>query len=188
MVILNGTIEQVHDQLVELNPNWDSEYLTEVVDDFEKPQDGKEVEKRTDFFGAKTICGRNGWRAAKGATIREGIGYLRGVNGKPSMGPGPGNCGRVSCSYDSGIFWCNDVSLAHSFPYSQAALWKLTCRFKSLQSGSTKTLSSYGSIADGAQHVLNECGNRPAGSSLVLVVGQVFHKTDWNVIVRETGC
>lgn len=44
--------------------------------------------------------------------IVEGISYLRGVPGSPSNGPGPGNCGRVSCSYESAIWWCNDVSHA----------------------------------------------------------------------------
>lgn len=43
--------------------------------------------------------------------IQEGISHLRGVNGKPRNGPGPGNCGRVSCSYNSAIWWCNDVSV-----------------------------------------------------------------------------
>lgn len=39
-----------------------------------------------------------------------GITYLRGVSGQPTNGPGPGNCGRVSCSFNSAIWWCNDVS------------------------------------------------------------------------------
>lgn len=36
--------------------------------------------------------------------------YLEGVSGKPTNGPGPGNCGRVSCAYGTGVWWCNDVS------------------------------------------------------------------------------
>jgi hypothetical protein len=36
--------------------------------------------------------------------------YLRRVQGRPRNGPRPGNCGRVSCSYKSAIWWCNDVS------------------------------------------------------------------------------
>jgi hypothetical protein len=54
-------------------------------------------------------CGYGDEGADVGA-IRNGIRYLRGLNGNPTNGAGPGNCGRVSCSYDSAIWWCNDVS------------------------------------------------------------------------------
>lgn len=40
-----------------------------------------------------------------------GISYLKGVPGTPIEGPGPGACGRVSCGYDCGIWWCNEVGL-----------------------------------------------------------------------------
>lgn len=53
------------------------------------------------------IC--NEFPSASAQRIRDGITYLKGVPGKPSNGPGPGTCGRVSCSYDSAIYWCNDV-------------------------------------------------------------------------------
>ena len=46
---------------------------------------------------------------AKIPYIKIGIEYLRGVPGKPASGPGPGNCGRVSCWGESAIYWCNDV-------------------------------------------------------------------------------
>jgi hypothetical protein len=29
---------------------------------------------------------------------------------QPKSRPGPGMCGRVSCSYQTAIWWCNDVS------------------------------------------------------------------------------
>lgn len=57
----------------------------------------------------------NNYDQAISSRIKEGIRYLRGVNGKPSNGPGPGNCGRVSCSYNSAIWWCNDVSVFPSW-------------------------------------------------------------------------
>jgi len=35
----------------------------------------------------------------------------------PANGPGPGACGRVSCSWNSAIYWCNDVGfLSFLFP------------------------------------------------------------------------
>lgn len=42
--------------------------------------------------------------------IQRGIDYLRHVPFQPTNGPGPGNCGRVNCSWNSAIWWCNDVS------------------------------------------------------------------------------
>jgi hypothetical protein len=61
--------------------------------------------------------------------LAEGINYLRGVPGNPHHGAGPGTCGRVSCSYGSAIYWCNESNTA-------------------------KTLSGYNAIANSAQHIL----------------------------------
>src|SRR3954468_14109313 len=40
--------------------------------------------------------------------LQDGINYLRGISGSCRANPGPGSCGRVSCSYNVGIFYCND--------------------------------------------------------------------------------
>ncbi|KAK4205442.1 hypothetical protein QBC40DRAFT_344618 [Triangularia verruculosa] len=40
--------------------------------------------------------------------IKWGIHYLRGIDGNAKGGPGPRNCSRVSCSWNSAIYWCND--------------------------------------------------------------------------------
>lgn len=48
--------------------------------------------------------------------INDGVTYLRQVAGKPANGPGPNNCGRVSCSWNSAIYWCNDVRI-HTYPW-----------------------------------------------------------------------
>ncbi|KAK0736706.1 hypothetical protein B0T21DRAFT_402075 [Apiosordaria backusii] len=68
---------------------------------------------------------------AIGFAIVWGIEYLRGVPGTAKNGPGPGNCGRVSCSWKSAIWWCNEDN-----------------NEKELQ---------WGQIADGAYYVFNKC-------------------------------
>ncbi|KAL2860917.1 uncharacterized protein BJX67DRAFT_375715 [Aspergillus lucknowensis] len=151
---LKGTIQEVRRELLKINPNWDNDFVS-------KQKRNNELEKRTDFSNSNFNCfGR--WGGAQMEVIEDGIEYLRGVDGRPNMGPGPGNCGRVSCSYNSGIYWCNDAD-------------------------ETKTLNSFGSIADGAQKVVDECQrhilDNPTQSS-----GQVFHYTDWNVIVTSDVC
>ncbi|KAK0735737.1 hypothetical protein B0T21DRAFT_442542 [Apiosordaria backusii] len=37
-----------------------------------------------------------------------GAAYLLGMDGNAKNGPGPENCGRVSCSYNAAIIWCNN--------------------------------------------------------------------------------
>lgn len=54
------------------------------------------------------------------------------------------------------------------------------------QDPNTKTLASFGSIADGAQHVWDVCAGRlDEGLAQGQVSGQAFHPTSWNVIVRK---
>ncbi|PWY90681.1 hypothetical protein BO70DRAFT_358131 [Aspergillus heteromorphus CBS 117.55] len=44
--------------------------------------------------------------------IRDGISYLKGLEGTCGVSAGPAACARISCSYDSGIYLCNDVRLS----------------------------------------------------------------------------
>ncbi|KAJ5903360.1 hypothetical protein N7504_005743 [Penicillium tannophilum] len=83
--------------------------------------------------------------------------YLAGVSGKPTNGPGPGNCGRVSCSYGTGVFWCNDATVS-------------------------KTLGSFDDIRDGLTLLYLACQDNADG---VGPGGQVFMDDgSWNVIAR----
>ncbi|KUI59332.1 hypothetical protein VP1G_06578 [Cytospora mali] len=106
-----------------------------------------------------TLCNFLG-DSASASRIAQGVSYLREVPGKPSNGPGPGECGRVSCSYNSAIWWCNDNLV-------------------------TKVLDSFGNIADGAQQILTLCDPNYHHAS---VNGQQFYNDDWNVIVRGASC
>lgn len=65
-VVLNGTVEEVHAQLLELNANWDEDFP--VVDDL----DSSGLEKRTDFRGANVLC-HDRWGYANGRRIHQGI-------------------------------------------------------------------------------------------------------------------
>ncbi|KAH9236308.1 hypothetical protein K456DRAFT_1832328, partial [Colletotrichum gloeosporioides 23] len=152
--IISGTVEQVLDELRKINPNYDEDFgiknitesgLTDIVG------------PKADFEGAATVC--DGWELANTARIREGISHLDGVDGKPHRGAGPASCGRVSCSYNSAIWWCNDDTQA-------------------------KELNSFREISDGALYVIKKCR---VGES-TRVAGQAFHKDNWNVIVRWARC
>ncbi|KAL2205367.1 hypothetical protein CC79DRAFT_1399524 [Sarocladium strictum] len=145
---LNGTIEKIHAQLLELNPNYDTDFPV-LVDD----EDSIEARAPCNAGWHHTRCNTNR-NKAKLQAINNGIKYLRSKAGRPSLPAGPGKCGRVSCSYNSGIWWCNDYNHRH-------------------------TLGSYNSIAKGARCIANKC----ASTSSNTLKGQTFAKgSKWNVM------
>ena len=138
---ITGTVEHVHSQLLKANPNYDVDFASFR----EHPAvDTRSVEKR---FGP--VCGGGGynWQPADWPHILSNIDYLRTVPGKPTMGPGPGKCARVSCSYNDAVWWCNDNTNTFSLP-------------------------SFSTIADCAQVLVDRCLG--ALGSTGEVVGQNF--------------
>jgi hypothetical protein len=102
-VILNGTVQEVYAQLIELYPEYKANFpITTHTEASMKRNDDSHLSKRDSW-----VCGN--FPQCSMTHIDEGISYLYGVQGSPTNGPGPGNCGRVSCSYNSAIYWCNDV-------------------------------------------------------------------------------
>ncbi|PNY26819.1 Uncharacterized protein TCAP_03253 [Tolypocladium capitatum] len=152
----SGTIQQAAGQINEINPEWYATYIQSASE-----EGSRSVDKRGSFD--KTFCGSgpHNWQAAFTPHVEEGIKHLDGAKGRPVNGPGPGNCGRVSCSYNSAIWWCNDKNRPQK-------------------------LGSFGDIADGARDLLDFCSAEEG----VWVLGQVFMQWDWNVIVRwdEDSC
>ncbi|KAK0739492.1 hypothetical protein B0T21DRAFT_436378 [Apiosordaria backusii] len=61
------------------------------------------------------------WDEAGQLSILWGVEYLRTLTGTAKNGPGPGNCGRVSCSWNSAIWWCNDNDQDKELQWSQIA-------------------------------------------------------------------
>jgi hypothetical protein len=108
--ILNGTVQQVYKQLVEIDPNYrpefgivDNKYLAPRPAQNRESQALREMERHS-----WSDCGH--FDPATTEAVWQGIYHLSHVPGRPVSIPGPGVCGRVSCSYDSAIWWCNDVS------------------------------------------------------------------------------
>ncbi|OJJ08162.1 hypothetical protein ASPVEDRAFT_143667 [Aspergillus versicolor CBS 583.65] len=122
-ITLNGTVEQVYAKLVQMNPNYDDDFK-DIDPDLERAVG---FDKRADTL----MC--EGEKTADTKHIKEGIKYLRKVKGSPHLGPW--DCGRVSCSYYSGIVWCND-------------------------SPNSKTLPSFTNIAEGAQVIIDGCDKK----------------------------
>lgn len=89
----------------------------------------------------------------------KGIDYLKGKTGQCHIDAGPKVCSRISCSYDSAIFWCNDNDTPLSIDCS---LW-----------------SQY------AQDIIDTC---LADDSSEQVRGQQFSSNNWNIIVGYSQC
>ncbi|KAG7053123.1 Secreted protein [Colletotrichum scovillei] len=157
---LTGTVEEVLKELRTINPNYDQDFgitsltSTKAID---AAIESAVTQADDTFKDAPVNCA--GYDDADRKRLAQGARYLLDVKGKPTRGPGPGSCGRVSCSYNSAIYWCNMDSKA-------------------------KTLNSFKKISDGAYYVIEKC-YRGVGT---LVSGRAFHKDNWTVVARWDRC
>ncbi|KAK4151292.1 hypothetical protein C8A00DRAFT_45489 [Chaetomidium leptoderma] len=131
-ITVNGTIEDVATQLHTRNPDWEADH----------PAVATTVKRATDFSGGSYFCGAR-WPYAHLAAYWEG---LRA-------------CSRVSCSYGSAVYLCND-------------------RTEDLR------LDSFERIADGLSYIIGRCTTNAWGTGMV--AGQLFHPD--NIIVRQDSC
>ncbi|KAH6636400.1 hypothetical protein F5144DRAFT_567358 [Chaetomium tenue] len=164
VIQLNGTVQEVVAQLDLIVPNSQAKLIASIAaastaSSTSRRDEESPLEKRYDED--KILCWVHGWTAASLRSIQDGINYLNGVSGRPSHGPGPSTCARVSCSYGSAIYWCND-------------------------NRSLKELNSFKDIAHGADRIKNNC--QQVVQATVLTQGQIFYKDNWNVIVRGDNC
>jgi hypothetical protein len=104
--------------------------------------------------------------AAKVSVIKDGISYLRALDPDVAqciLSPGPKLCSRVSCSYDAGIWWCND-NADHGL--------QLPCS----------------KLANMAEDLTNLCREAPVSGDYY-VQGQEFdHDWGFNVVVAQASC
>ncbi|KAL8329670.1 hypothetical protein RB597_005108 [Gaeumannomyces tritici] len=109
-VILSGKdFEDIERKAKDLNPSY-TIFATENSTALEARGEalkGRQTEQ--------IICDHPLERAGVDA-IREGIAYLRTILGQCRADPGPWSCGRVSCSWNSAIHYCNDNSEEHWEP------------------------------------------------------------------------
>ncbi|KAI1385999.1 uncharacterized protein F4822DRAFT_414691 [Hypoxylon trugodes] len=143
-VSLTGTsFKDIESQILKVNPKF-SWADPSTGGDHSEPQKSK----------AYLSCDPNNIWWAQAFRIQDGIQYLSGKTGKCFMEKGPRVCTRISCSYKSAIWWCND----NHFPIEEnCLLW-----------------SHY------AQDILDQCQTHDASSR---VRGQEFSTSNWNIMV-----
>lgn len=128
------------------------------------------------------------WYRAEDKRLVEEIEHLRRIPGIPGSRAGPNMCGRVSCSWDSATWWCNDVRFS---PFSLLPLkvWRalrlrdrggfadlatfffFSLLFRFGQNDHPVEPSSFAEIGDGADATLKDCH---VGTAVYWTRGQAF--------------
>lgn len=178
--VLNGTVQEVYARALAINPNF-QRVPAVARSSVQKLETARLAEKR----GSVVKCGN--WPSAERRHIHADIAYLRALTAAPRMPLGPGACYRVSCSYDSAIYWCNDVSshdigpCPRRFPLLSARLNHSP--FALTQNKTWKNLDNLGLIANSAGFIIFTCARKAS-----YVSGQNFEAGNWNTIVRGDKC
>ncbi|KAK2855559.1 hypothetical protein FQN49_005076 [Arthroderma sp. PD_2] len=104
-VTLEGTAQQIYYQILKLNPDYHPEAFS-AVPNASALNASSMLEKRG---RSHIICDPSGTLRAWRGHIEHGIAFLRRIpQGGDCSVKGHRSCARISCSYDSGIFLCND--------------------------------------------------------------------------------
>ncbi|KAI8962813.1 hypothetical protein F5Y11DRAFT_321691 [Daldinia sp. FL1419] len=143
-------ISNIKDQIREIYPNfsWDG------------PGKGNLASRIRGRTPPHLLCDPSGVELADAYRIQEGVNYLKGVTGTCHLGPGPKVCTRISCSWNSAIWWCNDNS--HDI--------RIDCRLWSEYS----------------QNILDLCQTEETDPR---VMGQKFmDRQKWNILVGHAEC
>ncbi|EED22369.1 conserved hypothetical protein [Talaromyces stipitatus ATCC 10500] len=125
------------------------------------------LDKRQNFKNAQYKCHPDGpqWKVAEVGSIMAGVQHLvdpKLAQEKPSNGPN--GCGRVSCSNNAGIWWCNT------------------------NAKSSLTIDSFTLVAAGAQYIVEKCGYWDYGTSRQVVSGWTYPDPNWAVVVAHASC
>jgi hypothetical protein len=158
---VTGTAQDVATHLSAVNPNWKTDF--NISEALQVHQESKQKKRDLSFPFTSILCWvrEDEWGFAFRLPLLDDIDFLNVVPGIPTMGPGPGACGRVACSDTAAVYWCNDETETFSLP-------------------------SFATVASGASAILDNC----LDERLDIVNGQVFAQflQNWNTIVRSDTC
>ncbi|KAI0395560.1 hypothetical protein F5Y17DRAFT_456802 [Xylariaceae sp. FL0594] len=128
--VFKGTIQDVIWQMREIKGY---KYTPGFMAEDSKPSDvmkkinaavRRNLRKSTDSDDEANVTISCGGEPATAYRVLDGIDYLKALPDTVTCqnGPGPENCGRISCSWTSGIFWCNErATVSDVFPCKQFA-------------------------------------------------------------------
>ncbi|KAI0018972.1 hypothetical protein F4780DRAFT_793781 [Xylariomycetidae sp. FL0641] len=153
-VTFTGTAEQIFAHILAVNPSYETDFPGELPD-----TNATQLESMMAQDQDHVICNVGGDGPAQDWAILHGISYIGKLKGNCGASPGPNVCGRISCSYDSGIWWCNDKPESVQYPCDKFASW--------------------------AQVIASSCEDKWDG----FIWGQAFSSNDsFNVICAGASC
>ncbi|CZR56163.1 uncharacterized protein PAC_06051 [Phialocephala subalpina] len=155
-VQLNGSIQEIHAQMKELYPDFNPEAIVA-----NKTLETRAEENKSDC-NCWPVLGQPEWKRCSTESIRTGIRYLIGLNVICNVGPQ--SCVRISCSYNAGIYLCNNRDY----------LIEPSCTY----------------IASYAQDIVDKCNwHVPGGNTWMWrVSGQAWDTDGYNVCVHDDNC
>ncbi|KAK0670980.1 hypothetical protein QBC41DRAFT_387218 [Cercophora samala] len=154
LVTVTGTIQEAVAKMDAAYPGWNATFVSTLTP--VKPGSRLDAAYERDHY----ICNPNdGHDYASPSVIYEGIKYLRGLTSDAPQNA-PNSCGRVSCSHNSGIWWCNTNN------FEKQVTWK--------------------EIGDSAYFLAYECS--VYNDMTWLTAGQEFFKDNWSVYVTSANC
>ncbi|KAL5340219.1 hypothetical protein BJX70DRAFT_396990 [Aspergillus crustosus] len=108
-VLLNGTLDEIHAKLLEINPNYDDEDWEDV----RPPLITRANMPRNPNKNVNCAIAKTSSRYA-----RENIEWIRKMDDRSGGKPirGPGKCQRTRCMQDSAIYWCNMADHQKTLP------------------------------------------------------------------------
>ncbi|RDW64560.1 uncharacterized protein DSM5745_09971 [Aspergillus mulundensis] len=107
-ITLHGTFQEVYAQVLEINPNYESDW-----DNDSRNRSEAVLEHRAEK--PPLLSCEDAWAMADADQIRIGIKYIRNEWTLPP-GLAAKTCHTVSCSHNSAIRWCNDRNTLRVLP------------------------------------------------------------------------
>ncbi|TLD20420.1 hypothetical protein PspLS_08410 [Pyricularia sp. CBS 133598] len=104
-VQLNGTVEAVYAQMLQLNPDFEKDMAEKTAARRAKEHQHQHQTTNTTLSKRDHNECNGDYRPALAESISRGIEYLGKVDGEPIIDGG--TCGRVSCGDGGGIGWCS---------------------------------------------------------------------------------
>ncbi|KAH8908118.1 hypothetical protein BR93DRAFT_937397 [Coniochaeta sp. PMI_546] len=156
-VTVNGTVQQLFEQLTKINPNYEAEFPPQTPD-IGQPRSDSDKRDIQDHMMGRYSCAYDFYGVGLGFIRSEFVErglveYLDKVPGSPKLAPV--SCSRVSCDLAQGIWWCNHDP------------WE-------------KSLENFKVIADAAREVIKLCKHGTLGEG----AGQIEFQDHWSVIYR----
>ncbi|KAH7346430.1 hypothetical protein BKA65DRAFT_551336 [Rhexocercosporidium sp. MPI-PUGE-AT-0058] len=155
-VNMTGTAEQIFKELSAKDPDFDSQEPRSI--ETELVTRAKKIPKT--WQECLPIPGKPDLNEADTEAISHGIGYLRKIGG--TCGVGVRTCARVSCSWNSAIFLCNDNPNHLDVSSNQ--------------------------IADYTQDLVNACDKYVSRWRGHAFGGRIFDNGGWQVVVLREQC